>query len=99
MIQVDPALDVLFSVTHYIFFSKSLPCDDISWVVIPPLLLEYYEAKIQWHIFFFFWKAGPEIPAVLQNSNFHNRVHVGAVITNTAQIVAENSTPTIPIKP
>ena len=56
-------------------------------------LLEYYEAKIQWHIvflFLFFWKAAPEIPVVRQNSNFHNRVHVGAVITYATQIAAEN---------
>ena len=31
-----------------------------SIVIIPPLLLEYYEAKIQWHIRFL-WKAAAKM--------------------------------------
>ena len=41
--------------THYLFFSKSLTCDDVSCVIIPPPLLEYYESKVQWHIVFVFF--------------------------------------------
>ena len=82
-LRMDPTL--------FVFSDGSFPCDNVSCVVIPPLLLEYYEAKRQWHIvvvvFFFSWKAAPEIPRY-----FHNRVHGGTVTKATRENYDTNQT-------
>ena len=56
----------------FVVSDGSLPCDNVSCVVIPPLLLEYYEAKNQWHIVvvFFSWKAASEIPRYVKMQIF-----------------------------
>ena len=49
LIRMDAALYVLLSVTQYIaldVYIGRLKCED-SFEINPPLLLEYYEAKIQ----------------------------------------------------
>ena len=49
--------------TLFVVSDGSLPCDNVSCAIIPPLLLEYYEAKNNGILFvvFFSWKATPEI--------------------------------------
>ena len=61
MIRMDAALYVSLSVTQYIFsFQKGhLMCDE-SCAIIPPLSLEYYEAKIQM-LSVFTWKPALEM--------------------------------------
>ena len=66
---MDAALYVLLSVTHAvyrptcIYRSSYMMCGD-TFEINPPLLLKYYEAKIQM-LLVLSWK-----PAVRQNSNF-----------------------------
>jgi len=62
---MDVALYVSLSVTQYIFlFKKDASCDD-SCAIIPPLSLEYYEAKIQM-VSVFSWKPALEIPRYVE---------------------------------
>ena len=58
---MDAALYVSLSVTQYIFLFKGrLMCDNSS-AIIPPLSLEYYEARIQM-LSVFSWKLALEMP-------------------------------------
>lgn len=72
LIRMDAALYVLLSVTQYIFLFKKeiVHVTTVAYWIIPPLLLEYYEAEIQRVSIFFmessFWNA-----AARQNTNFH----------------------------
>ena len=61
---MDAALYVLLSVTQYIdlhvYRSSYMMCED-SFAINPPLLLEYYEAKIQ-ILSVLSWKPALEMP-------------------------------------
>ena len=61
---MDAALYVLLSVTQYIdlhvYRSSYMMCED-SFAINPPVLLEYYEAKIQM-LSVLLWKPALEMP-------------------------------------
>ena len=77
-------------VTHAVYFSfkKGRLMYDHSCAIIPPLSLEYYEAKIQ-KLLMFSWKPALEMPRYveIQISYFYKR----ALRSKATGIVAENS--------